>query len=275
MHDKKAKQILFRSFWKNGWIDDKNRILSIEDFEYAKSKGLMFDPITIHHDTCIEKILTIKENSSSEDIAKAFLSSLSTRSLHLRSSLSSYFIAKKFTTHKYSPVVSGTSYVDGKPAFHSYTCEVCKNIQYGVVGDENYINKDLNVLSFERLKWGGVRHGDLLYILFDLMQFEKEILSEPTKEDIRIFKDILKVIETSNAGDYPGKLESRLKEVLRSSKSERQVLIEILASIGVLKPKSYDRPTTAKHDWTFVEYWRGEDKYDLETVETYFGSFMN
>ncbi|AEM69819.1 hypothetical protein Murru_0770 [Allomuricauda ruestringensis DSM 13258] len=274
MLDKKAKQILFKSFWKNGWIDSKDRQLSIEDFEYAKSKGLMFEPLTINHNEAIDKLISIRDKISSENISEAFLSSLSSKRLDLRSPISSYFLAKKISKHKYSPVISGTSYERGKPKFHSYTCGICKEVQYGVIGNENYENQDLNVLNFERLKWGGVRHGELIYMLFDLQQFEREQIQKPLKEDVDIFKNILKVIETSNADDYPGKLETRLKSVLKSSKSERQVLIEILAAIEILKPKRFDRPIKGKDDWTFVGYWRGEDKYDLETVKKYFGSYF-
>lgn len=112
-------------------------------------------------------------------------------------------------------------------------------------------------------------------MLFDLQQFEREQIQKPLKEDVDIFKNILKVIETSNADDYPGKLETRLKSVLKSSKSERQVLIEILAAIEILKPKRFDRPIKGKDDWTFVGYWRGEDKYDLETVKSILEVILN
>lgn len=95
MLDKKAKQILFKSFWKNGWIDSKDRQLSIEDFEYAKSKGLMFEPLTINHNEAIDKLISIRDKISSENISEAFLSSLSSKRLDLRSPISSYFLAKK------------------------------------------------------------------------------------------------------------------------------------------------------------------------------------
>jgi len=274
MQDKKAKQILFKSFWKNGWIDTKDRQLLKEDFEYAKSKGYMFEPLTIDHNECLEKIISIRDKISLENISKAFLSSLSSKRLDLRSSLSSYFLSHKFKKHDYSPVVSGTSYENGQPKYHSYTCKICRDVQHGVIGDKNYVERDLNVLNFERLKWGGVRHGELIYTLFDLQQFEKETIEEPLKEDINIFKNILNIIETSEPNDYPGKLETRLKDVIKSSKPERQALIEILASIGILKPKSYDRPIKGKNDWTFIEYWRGEDKYDQQTVDKYFGTYL-
>lgn len=64
--DKKAKRILFKTYWNNGWIDDKNPKKESSDFVYAKEKGLMFDPITISHDECIEKIVKLT-NEISED----------------------------------------------------------------------------------------------------------------------------------------------------------------------------------------------------------------
>jgi len=42
--DKKAKQILFKTFWSSsGWTD--NRETPKEDYEYAISKGMMFHPV--------------------------------------------------------------------------------------------------------------------------------------------------------------------------------------------------------------------------------------
>lgn len=40
-------RILFKTYWNNGWIDDKNRKIDDSDFVYAKDKGLMFDPLII------------------------------------------------------------------------------------------------------------------------------------------------------------------------------------------------------------------------------------
>ncbi|MBE0399892.1 hypothetical protein EI168_07170 [Halomonas sp. FME1] len=272
--DKKAKKILFSTYWKNGWIDSKDRVLSGDNFEYAKSQGLMFDPISISHDACIEAIENLVSEISREKIAKGFLSSLTSRRLDWRSSLSSYSIAKKIPVHKYIPVISGTSYTDGKLTSHSYTCGVCRDCQYGVVGRQNYDDTDINVLNFERIKWGGVRHGDILYTYFDLNQFANTDIPEPDDEDIYCFKEILKTIEFSEPSDYPSALEKRLAGVVKSSKAERQVLIEILASIGVLKPGSYDRPVKGRNDWVFVEYWRGEDKYCHKAVGEYFGKYL-
>ena len=273
--DKKAKNILFKTYWKGGWIPSNLRETSATDFAYAKSKGLMFDPLTISHDTCLTLILDLLPTISKQQVAKAFLSSLSTRRLDWRSGLSSYFIAQQLKPHPYTKVSSGQSYdSNGNISHISYTCGECRDTKYGIIGHEHYEDKDLNVLNFERIKWGGVRHGDLVYTLFDLQQLIEADIPEPTAEDIEIFKAILGVIENSQPLDYPSALEKNLAPVIKSTKDERQVLIEILACIDLLKPTSYDRPIKGKHDWTFVTYWRGEDKYNEAALQQYFGSYL-
>lgn len=275
--DKKAKDILFKTYWSGaGWKMGDERVTAPDDFIYAKEKGIMFDPITISHDDCVKRIIEIVNGITPEQAAKAFLSSLSTRRLDWRSGICSYSIAKLLTAHKYKPVESGYSLENGKIAAVFYTCGICENMKYGVIGNKNYIDVDLNVLNFERIKWGGVRHGELIYILFDLEQFVKEQIPEPTKADIEIFKNILSVVNSCNEGDYPSVLRDKLKDIsnLKSNKAERSVIIEILACIEVLKPMSYDRPISGKNDWRFVEYWRGEDGYNKEIVEKYFGKYM-
>lgn len=272
--DKKAKKILFNTYWSpQGWREEINT--SEEDFQYAKSNGLMFDPITITHDDCIKEVLQIKNQISKHDIYKAFLCSLSTRRLDLRSAIASYYIANRFELHKYTPTVSGYFYDNSIISHTSYTCQKCRDEKYGIIGDKEYINADLNVLNFERLKWGGVRHGDILFTYFDLRCFINEDIPEPTKEDCIIFKNILEVISTSKPEDYPGTLEKRLKDIFPSNKNERKTILEILGCIGILEAKSYDRPLKGKDDWIYITHWRGEDAYNSNVVDEYFGSYLN
>ena len=274
--DKKAKNILFRTYWKNGWISDKDRKTDPIDFEYAKSKGVMFDNINITHDQCIIEILGVVKDISIQSVSKAFLGSLTNNRLDWRSAIASFHIAKMLPKHKYKKTVSGHGYDNhGNINYTSYSCGVCMDLNYHIFGYEKYSNIDLNILNFERLKWGGVRHGDLVYTLFDLKSFTNENIIDPTNKDIEIFKKILDTIETSQEKDYPGKLEQRLSQIIKSTKYERKTLLEIMACIGILKPGSYDRPSTDRNDWKYVEYWRGEDKYNKEMVEMYFGEYIN
>ena len=274
--DKKAKKILFSRYWAGGWKPQNEIYTSPEDFTYAKEKGLMFDPITISHDECIKRIVKLANMISMEKVAKAFLCSLSTRRLDWRSAAASYYLAKLFKEHRYTPVESGRFYENGKMIHVSHTCRVCRDVKYGVVGKEKYKNVDLNVLNFERIKWGGVRQGDLVYILFDLERFAEEDIPEPTQEDGEILKAILNAVSCCDPSDHPGALRNRFAEIsaLKANKDERSVIIEILACIGVLAPKSYDRGEPSKHDWTCATYWRGEDGYDKELVEKYFGKYL-
>jgi hypothetical protein len=134
-------------------------------------------------------------------------------------------------------------------------------------------NNDLNVLNFERIKWGGVRQHNGLYNWLDLELLNKEDIPSPTKQDIEIFKNILNVIDNAQTGDTPSKLRDDLKEVFKASKDERHVLMEILGCADIIKPLRYDRKEPGKHDWTFVLHWRGEDKYDKDNVNYYFSSY--
>lgn len=146
--DKKAKQILFKTYWHNGWIEDSLRTTSPADFEYAKAAGLMFDPLTISHDQCLDEIFKILPEISASRIAQAFLSSLSARRLDWRSGLASYFIATQLSPHRYNAALSGQGYNSAGQITHcSYTCGICRASKYGVIGDKEYKAADLNVLS--------------------------------------------------------------------------------------------------------------------------------
>ena len=89
---------------------------------------------------------------------KAFLCNLSSRALHLRSFVSSYYLAKKITFHNFTGDRNKTY------------CEEC--YKYYIIGDDFYL-KDKNVYNFEKFKWGGVKLDHLSYIYFDLCEFKK------------------------------------------------------------------------------------------------------
>src|SRR5580692_2307448 len=96
--DKKAVNILRNTYWSShGWKMDKT--IPIEDFEYAKSKKMMFDPISIDHQQSIEWLLKSFTDISKVHVVKCFISSLSSRRLELRSGLSSYAFARNFPKH--------------------------------------------------------------------------------------------------------------------------------------------------------------------------------
>jgi hypothetical protein len=244
--DKKAKDILFKTYWTSaGWTNSENRKTDKTDFEYAKEKGLMFDPLTVSKSELVNHLKKILQEIPFKKVTDAFLCGLTNKRLDWRSGLASYANALRLLTEQN---ISDNYYGFGE-------------------------NEDLNVLNFERIKWGGVRHHNGLYNWLDLTLLNKEIISNPTEQSIQTMKSILDVIDKSEIGETPSKLRDRLKTVIEGSKDERHVIMEILGCAGILKPLRFDRKEPGKHDWTFVLHWRGEDKYDKENVRKYFNEY--
>jgi hypothetical protein len=274
--DKKAKNILFKTYWgSDGWRPVRET--EPQDFAYAKAHGLMFDPVSIGHDQCIIEILDMVERIPAAKAATAFVASLSTRRLDWRSGVASYHHAGQIAALNHTPVVSGRGDLpDDTVTTTRYVCDRCHNVDPGLrIDDDDYNDVDVNVLNFERLKWGGVRHGQLTYTWFDLQQLLRADIPDPTEEDVAILQAILRVIDSSQAGDYAGTLEKRLAGVVKSSKYERRVIIDVLAHLGVLKPASLERSVDNRSDWSAgAALWRGEDKSDHENVHKNFGKWL-
>ena len=140
------------------------------------------------------------------------------------------------------------------------------------------------MLSFERIKWGGVRHSDPRYIALDLEIFARMERIEPTVEDNRILRAILDTASSLPGDSRLGELERALGKVIASNKSERHVLIEILGFAGVLcdparpsfrstfVPES-DREVTPWHkdDWSYpVKWWTGRNGINQDAIAEWF-----
>jgi hypothetical protein len=233
----------------------------------------MFDPVTVTHDDIVARLLTVRNRVSIEQVTDAFLASLSTRRLELRSALGSFSFAANFPDHRLldqarGPLPSGR-----------LQCRLC-----GLYGHSIAEQEDLNVLSFERWKWGGVRHVNPLYCWFDLTQFEKAKLAAPTQEDYSILARIVEIASGLSPKAKPNELEKRISKVIKSNGSERRVLIEILGHCGVLKPAGRcgflqaftsdelrDRPSDHTNDWQYpVIWWRGADGIDRDALNHLF-----
>jgi hypothetical protein len=247
--DARAKKILFDTFWSSkGWIDRDARHLSEADREYAKRHGMMFDPLTIGHDAIATETRRLVESIGLATASSAFLASLTTRRLDLRSGLASYVLASAAGPHDYVGNAFGTCVTCGARREHR--------------------DEDLDVLNFERHKWGGVRHGDPLYMLLDLSQLALVGPVTPTDDDRATLEKILAVAASAAPKDTPPKLSRQLADVLPSSKPERDVLVEILAAVGVLAPSDRSR---GSGDFVHAGAWRGADGYSRTAVARLFG----
>lgn len=214
--DKKALEILLKSYWSpSGWKPDNERTPSPEELEYAKSKGLMFDPVHLDHDQGIAQVIELVAALNRRAVADAFLASLSTRRLDWRSAMGSFAVFQHIQRH-----------ADEKM---EHKCRVCGSYLSGS------FEQDLNLLNFERFKWGGVRHDQVVYAAFDLRQFLKAPLPQPTAADIDIFRRIISRIAQAPRNTSSANLHGEFAKVLKSSKSERDVFVAILGFSGILE----------------------------------------
>ncbi len=263
-------KILFAAYWSSaGWKLDGDRGVSAESFAYAKSKGLMFEPSDIHHDDVVAKVTQLVTTISIEHVSEAFLYSLSTRDLAYRSALGSYAMSRWMPKHSYRETPTGGG------------CSICSEY-------ESSKNEDYNVLNFERLKWGGIRHRFASYQLFDLTEFLKLPRVHANDEDRKILRAIIGEVKAASPSTKPSELVKAIAMHIKSSKDERQRLIETLAYCGILKPKGWSgffkeftenrerkMPPVSKTDWSYpVWWWKGSDGVNDEALEYYFPALI-
>ncbi len=260
--DKKAQQILFKTYWSSaGWKSEP--AITPENFDYALGAGYMFEAVVLSHEDIVEWLLSVKKKIVLQHISNAFLSSLSSRRLDLRSALGSFAVTRNFPKHKFS----------GK-----LTCSVCGEVSKPRQAE------NLSVLNFERLKWGGVRHLSPLYIAFDLEQFSQNDAVNSTPKDCEIFKAIIQTAKSLEGTARPRDLEKALSKIVDSNQAEREVLIQILGFCGILetqKQKGFfesfmnysereERPVN-KIDWSYpIDWWRGVDGVNEDALAFFF-----
>ena len=270
--DKKALQYFLTPIGRQR-VGSEFETIDSGDVEYARQAGYMFDPVTLTHDDIVARLLAIRNRISIEQVTDAFLASLSTRRLELRSALGSFSFASHFPDHRLAEQAS-----DKVPSGR-LRCRLC-----GLYGHSAAEQEDLNILSFERWKWGGVRHVNPLYCWFDLTQFEKASVAPPTQEDYSILTQIVEIASSLTPKARANELGRRISKVIKSNGPERDVLIEILGHCGVLKPagrcgflqaftpsEQRDRPPDHTNDREYpVIWWRGADGVDREVLNRLF-----
>lgn len=144
--------------------------------------------------------------------------------------------------------------------------------------------QDLNILNFERFKWGGIRHLDPLYIAFDLNQYSNSEKLVPTSEDYGILNKILIALNELPPEGKIRDLEKALTKIIKSNKEEREVLLQILGYCSILSNKEYlgfinkfipfverEEPNHYKNDWTYpVCCWTGKNGLNREALKIIF-----
>ena len=273
----KGLKTLFTCYWSSqGWA---YTIPSVEDFEEAKQEGYMFDYIDgLSHEQTLCEIRSVLSKISPADVANAFLYSLSTRSLAHRSALGSYYYALAIPEHEQDANTHCyiCDWYDPRNRAHSET---------PISHDANVFNRE-NAFNFERHKWGGVRHTQSAYALFDLQQFLLLPKVSPCEADFQILKNILSAMNELPATKKVGALRDLIvkKKLFKSHKAEIEVLLNILGICGVLSSKNAPcycerfvsdwgrTPLEAKSDFAYpVNRWHVSDGVNQERFLKVFG----
>ncbi len=269
--DKRALKILFDTYWSpSGWRSAGNLGWTPETppdaLDYAVRAGVMFPSDRCSHDEAVARVCTLRSQIKPLDVGSAFVASLGSNQPALRSALGSYAVALHMPLHRYSPG-------GGR------RCVIC--------GDYNTQKEhDLNILSFERYKWGGVRHEQPVYIAFDLERFTSESAPMPTPADQALLATLLSTVSSMNAGAKLADLVRAIAPLIPGNKDQRRTLIGILGFAGVLpvpgRPGFFrsfaslaEREQTPwyKDDWPYpVQWWRGGLSVDPDAVAYWFGA---
>lgn len=283
----KGLNILLKTYWSsNGW---KDGTISEEEFEIAKNEGVMFDyPDYATHDEAINKLRQILSRINQEDVANAFLYSLSTRTLEYRSALGSFYYAKAIPAHRLNENISMVV-PPSHPTAHTH-CYLCGWRAWKTNPSELDKKWGTNVFNFERYKWGGVRHTSLDYALFDLEQFIDLPKVIPNDNDKDILKKILSCVSELEPHNKAGKLRDSIiaNKILKCNKDEVSVILNILGICGILAnnnhPSYEDRfvdehlrePLEMKNDFKYpVNRWVASDRINHLQFEKVFGFGIN
>ena len=260
---KQALKTLFDTYWSSsGWkMEHTTNPAAVQQ---AINCGVMFSPQSDTHENLMQRVCLLRNQITPKLLGAAFISSLSSKAVELRSALGSYSVALNMPEH---------SFID---CGHN-TCEVC-----GSGDTEN--DRDLNVLNFERFKWGGVRHTQLSYIAFDLDRFSETHITEPLEKDWVIFQKLISIIDEAPRGQRLGDLVKSLSKVIPGNQDQRRTAVSMLGFAGVLEIAEHsgffteftdyvDRTETPWHkdDWDYpVRWWTGGSGVNRDALNFWF-----
>lgn len=232
----------------------------------------MFDyPKYISHEQTFSKLADVLSKIKPQDVANAFLYSLSTRKLEYRSALGSYWYAVAIPEHLTT---------------NEKHCEICGWHAWNTIPNQYEINRGLNILNFERFKWGGIRHTDLCYALFDLEQFLLLPKIAAMKADVELLIQILKCVKDLEPNNKAAKYRDYIlkKKIIESNRNEMECLLNVLGVCGILsniKFPCYDvkfadlicrSPVEHFNDFSFpLNRWQAKDGINKERFQKVFG----
>jgi hypothetical protein len=267
--DARAVNILFNTYFDEDdpfekWVDGPDA--PDADLAFAKAVGVMFDPLRLDHDDLVAWVLEARDKVTPLAVSNAFISSLGSRRRDIRSALGSYSHVLHLDAHSFEGHANAG-------------CGRC-----GVGKTENVV--DLSARNFRRLKWAGnVEHGDLEYIGCDLHLFSKLDPFLPSADEIDVMRRVLDAIRELPPSAQLTDLNKTLVGLFKSTKNERQVVLEILGYAGILRPEGWPSYFDAwlspgerrepnhfyKKEWRFpTSGWTGKDGVNENAVGFWF-----
>ncbi|MBK8470377.1 MAG: hypothetical protein WAR57_07395 [Candidatus Phosphoribacter sp.] len=253
-----ALKALTDTFWgPEGWKNSSGKVPHPVP-QVALVAGLMFpEPRRLDHDGWVAAARAAVAATDLDDVAQAFLSSLTSRRLDLRSALGSFAVARHLPDHPYTP---------GADSKRCHVCDLYPDVEA----------VDPNVLNFERFKWGGVAHDELTYLTLDLELFARAPRLSPSPADISAGRELLDALRTASPAATVAQL-ARTLTALRGNKDDRRSLLEILALSGILTAPGHpgfregfidaaDREPAPGDTAYPACWWRGADGVDEQAV---------
>ncbi len=234
------------------------------------TKQRMTTNLVHEHAEVLAQIRLLTDILAPSDVARAFVASLGSRQLEYRSAIGSYAIGRVLPDHPLTPL-------DGT---YATICSICGWARMPD-GEED---PGARHYAGWRRESGGLSHEDPGNIVFDLQQFQTLPAAEPTAEDWHRLDLVLRtpmlLAPTSKAGD----LVRAIKTVVPSNKSEREVLLRILAYASILEapehpgyldsyvlPEQRELPRQRFADLGYpIMWWRAKDGVRADAVAFWF-----
>ena len=236
-------------------------LVSTDDERYALETGFFVMPREMTHNEVIDWTCRAVGSVSLIDVSNAFLASLSSRRLELRSALGRYAVGLYLPRHQYLSA--------------GICCAICGLI---APGKKRY---EFSGTNCGRYTGGGVSdYPD--DIAFDLSEFAKLPPCIPTEDDIAIFRKIISVAASLPPNAGPGVLVKQLQGLFSANTQEIERLVTILGYCGILQSAKYpsfhdryvsyaDRGRWLQTDWCYpIEFWRGRDGVNRQALAFYF-----
>jgi len=268
-HDSRALHILISSQWDldgKRWLE--GGALPPEDLAYARDHGLMAPPQEFSHQELVAAVVDARGQVDPAGAADCFVLGLHDKRQDQRSAISSLARSLHLEPHDFAD--EGFDH-----------CATCGFRRRGPVDFGHY--------SFRKVMWAGnVCCGSLPYILWDLRSFEPAAGSPPPDARRRI-TDVLDALRALPSSAGLGDLLQAVSKLIPGNKQERQVVLEILGDVGILRPRDlpsfhsqylpFSRLPTPDHfysrEWRSpVSCWTGADGVDEDAVQFWFGHLL-